>query len=249
MEENVVENDYDDDDEEVDDVSEDNVTIINGNHQHRSIEKCSNCDSLKQMLHLRDRTIMRLIDDRDQLKIKLTATMNENIELTRQLLRYEAILKKNNRKEMNDNNRTIDTDKQQELDFYRRRCQTLEEQNQQMKYHLYSLRNVFLELGQQQQQNNGNDDDDASYQDLSSNSNSGNVLANVVENGSQQQLPSSSLNIAISATNSINHQQQQEPKINSESSSTIKVIANQTNNEDCPFIEPILSNFDRWYNS
>ena len=52
---------------------------------------CENCDSLRQMLYVREKTIMKLAEDRDEMKIKLTKTMNMNIELTRQLMKYHTL--------------------------------------------------------------------------------------------------------------------------------------------------------------
>lgn len=268
MEESV-QNDYDDDDDD------DNVTVINnGNHHHQHHDshhyqqknnhrqKCINCDSLEKMLCLRDRTIMKLIEDRDQLKIKLTRTMNENIELTRQLLRYEgsSFRKNNNAATTNNqkdkNHQLIDNQKQQkELQFYHRRCQELEEQNQQMKFHLYSLRNVFVELSQQQNNDHhydehGNEDDDdvdnESYQDLPS-SVSANKVENIVENDignhhqqQQKQLPSQNVQTDEHST----------AKLMKDTATTTTITNDDTiNRYDSIINEPIISNFDRWYNS
>lgn len=269
MEESV-QNDYDDDDDD------DNVTVINnGNHHHQHHDshhyqqknnhrqKCINCDSLEKMLCLRDRTIMKLIEDRDQLKIKLTRTMNENIELTRQLLRYEgSSFRKNNNNAATTNNQKdknhqlIDNQKQQkELQFYHRRCQELEEQNQQMKFHLYSLRNVFVELSQQQNNDHhydehGNEDDDdvdnESYQDLPS-SVSANKVENIVENDignhhqqQQKQLPSQNVQTDEHST----------AKLMKDTATTTTITNDDTiNRYDSIINEPIISNFDRWYNS
>lgn len=125
-------------------------------HDQQHSKQCTSCDALKRMLYLRDRTIMKLAEDRDMIKIKLTKAMNMNIELSRQLMKHQK---------MHPNEVTsstvnpvssssplrskspVNTQIREEVADLRRKCTELDEIYHHLKHHLFALRNVFADLG------------------------------------------------------------------------------------------------------
>lgn len=133
----------------------DNDDDHNGNN-------CSRCDSMKRMISLRDRAIMKLVEDRDQLKLNLTKVMNQNIELSRELLKFQKISKhsKQSDAKLNQNGYRIEEaidrnkegdveqiDSHENLLYLQQKCSNLENVNRKLRRYLYSLRNIFAELG------------------------------------------------------------------------------------------------------
>jgi len=108
------------------------------------------------MLYLRDKTIMKLAEDRDLIKIKLTKAMNMNIELSRQLMKYQRT---QSQPTVQQNTTTTATTPQhrtkspvnaqirEEVADLRRKCTELDEIYHHLKHHLFALRNVFADLG------------------------------------------------------------------------------------------------------
>lgn len=101
---------------------------------------------MRHMLCLRDRTIMQLAEDRDAIKIKLTKAMNLNVELSRQLIKYTN--GKGQSAAVCPANAYSDRVRQEVADL-KRKCSELEDMNHHLKQHLYTLKNVFVELGRQ----------------------------------------------------------------------------------------------------
>ena len=105
---------------------------------------------------------MKLAEDRDLIKIKLTKAMNMNIELSRQLMKYQKISlpsfqqQKSSPNNSNDNNSTqfrtkspvmVNSQIKEEVAELRRKCSELDEIYHHLKHHLCALRNVFVDLG------------------------------------------------------------------------------------------------------
>lgn len=105
-----------------------------------SCHQCQKCKRLEKMLLFRDRTMMKLIEDRDQLKIKLTKAMNQNIELSRQLMRYQNQSSSKEDKKIGTDD-TFDTIFL-ELDLLRKRCRELED----VKHNLFILQKMFSQM-------------------------------------------------------------------------------------------------------
>ena len=102
------------------------------------------------MLYLRDRTIMKLAEDRDLVKIKLTKAMNMNIELSRQLMKYQKmqpIATTMNPPSPIRAKSPVNNQIREEVADLRRKCTELDDIYHHLKHHLFALRNVFADLG------------------------------------------------------------------------------------------------------
>ncbi len=106
------------------------------------------------MLYLRDRTIMKLAEDRDLIKIKLTKAMNMNIELSRQLMKHQKINQSaavttaiSNPVSPLRSKSPVNTQIREEVADLRRKCTELDEIYYHLKHHLFALRSVFADLG------------------------------------------------------------------------------------------------------
>lgn len=131
---------------------------------------CKSCESLKRMLYFRDRTIMKIAEDRDIIKIKLTKAMNMNIELSRQLMRYDKENKKTTTTEtvnspLSSTKSPINAQIRDEVADLRRKCSELDAIYNHLKHHLYSLKNFFDELGTSPEEVAHNADSGSGYHD------------------------------------------------------------------------------------
>lgn len=101
---------------------------------------------------------MKLAEDRDMIKIKLTKAMNMNIELSRQLMKYQKMnlnatdsvvpsITSNPGNSPLRSKSPVNTQIREEVADLRRKCTELDEIYHHLKHHLFALRNVFADLG------------------------------------------------------------------------------------------------------
>lgn len=91
---------------------------------------------------------MKLAEDRDMIKIKLTKAMNMNIELSRQLMKYQKVrpIPVNSTSPLRSKS-PVNNQIREEVADLRRKCTELDDIYHHLKHHLFALRNVFADLG------------------------------------------------------------------------------------------------------
>lgn len=217
----------------------------------RSHIECSNCSQIQQMLTKRDDTIVKLIESRDQLKIKLTKAMNDNIELSRQLLRCQnQPIKTVNAK--NVNNQFDSQQKQIEKlnkDLYscRQKCLELETVNQNLRNHLFSLRNLFAQFSNEERNQIKDLDRKDDLKNLHSLQISNVIDENNLENENNTNLSLSNCDKKNERTNLVVINAQQSQQSETVSIETNNVVTKITQTENA--ISNYPDQFDLWYNS
>lgn len=209
---------------------------------------CTSCESLKQMLYLRDKTIIKLAEDRDAVKIKLTKAMNMNIMLSRQLMKYQNATSpirspSKTPNEANNNREQTQTDEiRHELVELRKKCRELDDIKTHLRQYLSALKTIFVDLGQIGDEEKIEDVDDVSLSEMDDNdkiipTNKISETKNVVDtdrlDANKDEEDEEEISIKVNGNNS-------EPN-NSPGSSKEQVIKGSET--------ATLSTFEIWYNS
>lgn len=199
-----------------------------------SYNRCQNCKRLEKMLLFRDRTMMRLIEDRDQLKIKLTKAMNQNIELSRQLMRYQNLSPPKEDKKIgtDDSFETIFL----ELDVLRKRCRELED----VKHNLFILQKMFSQMLRLE----GNSPD------LSNSSESGTISKDIInsEEDKIRKMDKSKINCDLEPLFPQTDSQVRSTRF-SNRTSNFELIDGVDCSQPTDTSDKTISDFDLWYNS
>ncbi|KAJ6217098.1 hypothetical protein RDWZM_008255 [Blomia tropicalis] len=199
---------------------------------------CKSCESLKRMLYFRDRTIMKIAEDRDIIKIKLTKAMNMNIELSRQLMRYDKENKKTTTTEtvnspLSSTKSPINAQIRDEVADLRRKCSELDAIYNHLKHHLYSLKNFFDELGTSPEEVAHNADSGSGYHD----------------DCDEYSKIDESFHPLPPAKHSVAKPKQIDPNNNSGKNSKSNVEQIEEKEQIVTEEQTSISNFDKWYNS
>ena len=112
-------------------------------HDDKLIE-CQRCDYFKRIIDIKDMTIQKLNEDRDELKYKLTAINNSNIELNQKMKRLSTGLNEAQKHQIDSSIKTDHNDHNESQ--LRERCAQLEAINEHLQQHLTTLRNVFKDF-------------------------------------------------------------------------------------------------------
>lgn len=251
------------------------TTTTNNNN---NTDECMSCESLKRMLYLRDKTIMKLAEDRDAVKIKLTKAMNMNIMLSRQLMKYQHHTaavgsstalhssppqrsspktpnEVNNNNNNNNRQQPTQTDEiRHELVELRKKCRELDDIKTHLRQYLSALKTIFVDLGQMGDEEKIEDVDDVSLSEIDDND-------NIISTNNKTSV---SKNVGEADTIDINKEvgddeddEEEEISIkvngsNTEPATITTTTPGSSTDEKVPKraeVAATLSTFDIWYNS